>query len=77
MGKFLFLELDSAGKQSIVMKQKPGSALYVPNPQDFHSNFWKSNRLWVHGGMLMEPLGDAAPDTWVLTMPSFMFVSLP
>lgn len=41
--------------------------------QTVYSDETKTWELWVHGGMLMEPLGDAAPDTWVLTMPSFIW----
>ena len=32
------------------------------------------SRLWVYGGMLINPLGDPVQDVFVLTMPSFMFV---
>ncbi|CUS07228.1 unnamed protein product [Tuber aestivum] len=41
--------------------------------QTVYSDETKTWELWVHGGMLMEPLGEAAPDAWVLTMPSFIW----
>ncbi|KAG0125102.1 hypothetical protein HOY82DRAFT_673246 [Tuber indicum] len=54
----------------------------VPTPrtrfcgQTVYSDETKTWELWVHGGMLMEPLGKAVPDTWVLTMPSFIWTQV-
>ena len=31
------------------------------------------SRLWVYGGMLVDPPGDPVQDVFVLTMPSFVF----
>jgi hypothetical protein len=54
----------------------------VPTPrtrfcgQTVYSDETKTWEFWVHGGMLMEPLGKAVPDTWVLTMPSFIWTQV-
>ncbi|KAG0636096.1 hypothetical protein HOY80DRAFT_386830 [Tuber brumale] len=41
--------------------------------QTVYSDETKTWELWIHGGMLMEPLGEAVPDAWILTMPSFIW----